>query len=57
MIVMQNKLNLAVDADYRHATDESIECWRDLKFGMRIIWGTYSTLGVEASWPVAEAAP
>jgi len=46
-----------VDADYRHATEESIERWRDLKFGMRIIWGTYSTLGVEASWPVAEAAP
>lgn len=46
-----------VNADYRHATEELTERWRDMKFGMRIIWGSYSTLGVEASWPVAEAAP
>jgi hypothetical protein len=46
-----------VDADYRHATEESVERWRDLKFGMRIHWGLSSTLGMELSWPIAEAAP
>lgn len=46
-----------VDADYRHATEESVERWRDMKFGMRIHFGIYSTLGVEASWPIANAAP
>jgi alpha-L-fucosidase len=28
-----------------------------MKFGMRIHWGLSSTLGMELSWPIAEAAP
>jgi len=41
-----------VDSDYRHASAEAYERWRDLKYGLRIHWGYYSLLGVEASWPV-----
>ncbi len=41
-----------VDADYKHASAQAYERWRDLKYGLRIHWGYYSLLGVEASWPV-----
>ena len=41
-----------VDPDYRHASPEAYENWRDLKYGLRIVWGYYSMLGCEASWPV-----
>lgn len=41
-----------VDADYRHAGKESIEKWMDWKLGLRIHWGVYSMLGIEASWPL-----
>ena len=40
------------DADYRHASPAAIEAWKDRKFGMRIHWGVYSVLGIEASWPM-----
>lgn len=41
-----------LDANYKHASAEAYEKWRDLKFGLRIHWGYYSLLGAEASWPV-----
>ena len=41
-----------VDKDYKHASPEAYERWRDLKYGLRIHWGYYSLLGCEASWPV-----
>ena len=43
-----------VDPDYQHASAEAYERWRDLKYGLRIHWGQYSLLGVEASWPVRQ---
>jgi len=45
------------DPDYKHAPQEVLERWRDLKFGMRIHFGVYSHLGVEASWPLVEGSP
>lgn len=39
-----------VDADYKYASPQAYEDWKDLKFGMRIHWGIYSTLGLDASW-------
>ena len=44
-----------VDADYKHASPQAYEAWRDLKFGMRIHWGVYSVLGLDASWPAVPA--
>ncbi|MCX6926862.1 MAG: alpha-L-fucosidase, partial [Verrucomicrobia bacterium] len=41
-----------LDPDYKHASQEAYEKWRDLKYGIRIHWGVYSKLGVEASWPI-----
>ena len=41
-----------LDPAYRHASPEAYERWRDLKYGLRIHWGYYSLLGVEASWAV-----
>ncbi len=41
-----------LDPSYSHAPPEAFEAWRDLKYGLRIHWGIYSQLGVEASWPV-----
>ena len=43
-----------LDPSYRHASPEAYERWRDLKYGLRIHWGIYSLLGVEASWPVRD---
>jgi alpha-L-fucosidase len=40
-----------VDPSYKHASADAYERWRDLKYGIRIHWGVYSMLGVEASWP------
>lgn len=45
-----------VDTDYHHAPKAALEKWRDLKFGMRIHWGVYSTLGVDASWPLTHSS-
>ena len=40
------------DADYRHASAEAIEAFRDIKYGVRIHWGIYSILGQPGeSWP------
>jgi len=46
-----------VDPDYAHAGKEAIERWMDWKLGLRIHWGVYSVLGVDASWPLAGASP
>ena len=43
-----------VDPDYKHASPEAYERWRDLKYGLRIHWGQYCLLGVEASWPLRQ---
>jgi alpha-L-fucosidase len=40
-----------VDSGYKHAPTEAREAWLDRKFGMRIIWGPYAQLGLDASWP------
>jgi alpha-L-fucosidase len=45
------------DADYHNAPPEAVEAWKDLKYGMRIHWGVYSVLGMEASWPPVAASP
>ena len=37
--------------DYQQASDAAREAFRDLKFGVRIHWGVYALLGVDASWP------
>ncbi|HME56302.1 MAG TPA: alpha-L-fucosidase [Candidatus Lokiarchaeia archaeon] len=42
-----------VDPDYEHAPPEAYEHFQDRKFGMRVHWGPYSVLGLDASWPVA----
>ncbi|MDR2859060.1 MAG: alpha-L-fucosidase, partial [Mediterranea sp.] len=39
------------DADYVHASEKAYESFRDIKYSIRIHWGVYSMLGVEASWP------
>ena len=41
-----------VDEDYKHAPSAAYEAFQDRKFGMRIHWGIYSVLGLDASWPV-----
>ena len=37
--------------DYHNAPPAALERFRDLKYGIRIVWGVYSLLGLEASWP------
>ena len=46
-----------VDPDYQWASPQAYETWKDRKFGVRIHWGLYSTLGVEASWPLIGEDP
>ena len=41
-----------VEAGYRNAPSSAVEAWKDKKFGMRIHWGVYSILGLDASWPL-----
>ena len=48
--------HLNVDADYQHASNEAYEAWMDRRFGMRIHWGVYSQLGLDASWPTLNAS-
>nr|MDO8110894.1 alpha-L-fucosidase [Candidatus Sigynarchaeota archaeon] len=43
----------AIDLDYKHAPPEAYEKFYDRKFGMRVHWGQYSVLGLDASWPAA----
>jgi alpha-L-fucosidase len=40
------------DADYRHASPAAFEAFRDIKYGVRIHWGLYSTrFSGGESWP------
>jgi len=39
-----------VDSDYQHASPEAVERYKDLKFGVRIIWGVYAHKGMDSSW-------
>jgi alpha-L-fucosidase len=39
-----------VDPDYRHASSETVENWKDMKFGIRIHWGIYCLNGSNPSW-------
>jgi alpha-L-fucosidase len=55
--VEPSRQQVKVDADYQHASPEAYEKWRDHKFGMRIHWGPYSVLGLDASWPTLNASP
>jgi alpha-L-fucosidase len=41
-----------VDPNYHNAPAAAVEAWKDLKFGMRIHWGPYSVMGLDASWPL-----
>ena len=41
-----------VDADYQHAPVAAVERWKDWKFGMRIHFGVYSVLSLDASVPL-----
>lgn len=41
-----------VEPGYHNAPPEAVEAWKDRKFGMRIVWGPYSVLGLDASWPL-----
>ncbi|MDR0814204.1 MAG: alpha-L-fucosidase [Bacteroidales bacterium] len=45
------------DDDYIHASEKAHEAFRDIKFSIRIHWGVYSMLGVEASWPYLNMSP
>ena len=39
-----------VKPGYRHAPQESLDAWKDQKFGIRIHWGLYCLMGSDASW-------
>lgn len=45
-----------VDPDYKHAPDSAREAWLDRKYGIRIVWGMYSQLGLDATWPTLGAS-
>ncbi|MDR0522009.1 MAG: alpha-L-fucosidase, partial [Planctomycetaceae bacterium] len=45
------------DSDYRHASEAAYESFRDIKFSIRIHWGVYAKLGVEASWAWLNMSP
>jgi len=46
-----------VGPNYKHATSAAVEHWKDQKFGMRIHWGPYAVLGLDASWPLQSSSP
>ena len=52
---MQRGWAREVDPDYRHASPEGVEAFKDLKFGIRIHWGLYSMIGSHESWALAGA--
>ncbi len=52
---MQRGWAQSVDPDYHHASPQSIEAFKDLKFGIRIHWGLYSMIGSHESWGLAGA--
>jgi len=46
-----------VDPDYQHAPPAAVERWRDWKFGMRIHFGVYSVLSLDASVSLVGSSP
>lgn len=44
------------DPDYQHAPTESVEAWKDKKFGIRIHWGVYCLIGSNASWSLPNSS-
>lgn len=45
-----------VDPNYHNAPTAAVEAWKDLKFGMRIHWGPYSVMSLDASWPLQSSS-
>ncbi len=45
-----------VDSDYKHAPEAAREAWLDRKYGIRIVWGVYAQLGLDATWPTLGAS-
>jgi len=45
-----------VDPDYQYATPQAYEEFADLKFGMRLHWGQYTVLGLNASGALRQGA-
>ena len=42
-----------VNPDYEYASEQAVERWHDLKFGLRIHWGLYAIEGIgPESWPL-----
>jgi len=50
----QGGLRAGVDPDYRHAPAEAREQFADLKFGMRIVWGQNTALGLNWDGPMRQ---
>jgi alpha-L-fucosidase len=48
---VQSYVEATPHPDYQKASEAAREAFRDLKFGIRIHWGVYSMLGLDASWP------
>lgn len=40
-------------SDYRHASPEAYEAFKDLKYGLRLHWGIYALLHGQESWIIA----
>jgi alpha-L-fucosidase len=49
--VVRSYVEETPNPDYSQAPEEAREAFRDMKYGVRIHWGVYSMLGVDASWP------
>jgi alpha-L-fucosidase len=47
-VYVENEL----DADYLHASEKAHEAFHDIKYSIRIHWGVYSLLEIEASTPM-----
>lgn len=52
---MQRGWLQTVNPGYHYASDEAVEAFKDLKFGIRIHWGLYCMIGSDASWALAGA--
>ena len=55
MVQLIRPIDWEVDPDYKHAPAAAVDAWQDRKYGMRIHWGPYTVLGLEASWPLNKA--
>jgi alpha-L-fucosidase len=52
---MQSGWAKIVNSGYRHAPQNAIDAFKDLKFGIRIHWGLYCLIGSHESWGLAGA--